>query len=319
MLTHVVSLCLFVWLLSGAGCVSISLFPPKRPLQQKTVQGTGADKILMLDVSGIIAEGKEGNLLDRDESMVARIKEELTLAADDEHIKAVLLRINSPGGTVTASDVIHHEITEFKAKRKIPVVSVIMHVGASGGYYIAAPSDRILAHPTSVTGSIGVIMMRVNAEGLLQKIGVDASSIKSGTKKDIGSPFRAMTDDEKEIFQAIIDGFYARFLEVVAQGRGALPADRLKIIRDGRVLTGPQAMQLGLVDQIGYLDDGIAAAKKLAGLSEARVVIYARPGSYKQNIYSESQGMGSLEALAHLDIMGLVRGGTPQFLYLWMP
>ena len=103
MLTHVVSLCLFVWLLSGAGCVSISLFPPKMPLQQKTVQGTGADKILMLDVSGIIAEGKEGNLLDRDESMVARIKEELTLAADDEHIKAVLLRINSPGGSPVQS------------------------------------------------------------------------------------------------------------------------------------------------------------------------------------------------------------------------
>src|SRR5437667_9604181 len=108
MLIHIVSLCLFVWLLSGAGCVSISLFPPKMPLQQKTVQGTGADKILMLDVSGIMAGGKAGNLLDRDESMVARITEELTLAAYDEHIRAVMRRINSPGGTVTASDVLDH-------------------------------------------------------------------------------------------------------------------------------------------------------------------------------------------------------------------
>src|SRR5438093_3756125 len=184
-----------------AGCISISLFPQAMPLREKTVQGTAADKILMMDISGVISEKGSSNPLSESEDLVARIKEELTLAAEDSHIKAVLLRINSPGGTVTASDVIHHEITEFKAKRKIPVVSVIMDVGASGGYYIAAPSDRILAHPTSVTGSIGVIMMRVNAEGRLQKIGVDASSVKSGNQKDLGSPFRSITDHATEILQ----------------------------------------------------------------------------------------------------------------------
>jgi len=108
-------------------------------------------------------------------------------------------------------------------------------------------------------------------------------------------------------------------LTIVAQGRGILPADGLKTVADGRVLTGPQALDMGLVDQIGYLDDAIAIATAAAGLKEARVVVYARPGTYRHNIYSEWQGLGSLEALARLDVMGLVRGGGPQFFYLWMP
>ncbi len=302
-----------------AGCISISLFPMPGPLHEKTVQGTAADKILMLDVSGIIAEKSGSGPFGSSEDIVARIKEELTMAAEDGQIKALLLRVNSPGGTVTASDVIYHELTTFKARRKIPVVAVIMDVGASGGYYIASSADRIVAHPTSVTGSVGVIMLRVNAEGLLQKIGVEAGAIKSGAKKDIGSPFRPMSEDEREIFQAMINGFQARFLEVVTKSRSGLTPERLKLIADGRVLTGPQAVQLGLADQVGYLDDGIAAAKQLAGVADARVVIYQRPGTYKHNIYSESSGLSTLEALAHLDVMGLVRGGTPQFLYLWMP
>ncbi len=313
------SLTLFFLALVTAGCISISLFPQPMPLREKTVQGTAADKILLMDISGVISEKGSDSPLGGAEDLVARIKEELTLAAEDGQIKALLLRINSPGGTVTASDVIHHEISEFKSKRKVPVVAVIMDIGASGGYYIAVAADRIIAHPTSVTGSVGVIMLRVNAEGLLQKIGVEAGAIKSGPKKDIGSPFRPMSEEERAIFQGMINGFQSRFLEVVTKGRKTLPADQLKFIADGRVLTGPQAVQSGLVDQIGYLDDGIAGAKNLAGLADARVVMYVRPGAYKHNIYSQAPGTSTLEALANLDVMGLVRGGTPQFLYLWMP
>jgi len=314
-----------------SGCIAISLFPQPQPLKEKTLQGTTADKILLIDVSGVIAE-KQGNGsgVGASEDIIARVKEELTMAAEDRQIKALLLRINSPGGTVTASDVLYHELTTFKAIRKLPIVAVIMDVGASGGYYVAAAADRIVAHPTSVTGSVGVIMLRVNAEGLLQKIGLEAGAIKSGAKKDIGSPFRAMSGEEREIFQTMINGFQARFLDVVTKSRsgkanGELTPERLKIIADGRVLTGPQAMQVGLVDQIGYLDDGIAVARQLAGIADARVVTYARPDAYKHNIYSIASGTSSmsgpstLESLANLDVMGMVRGGTPQFLYLWMP
>src|SRR5207244_12578780 len=142
------------------------------PLREKTVQGTAADKILMMDISVVRAEKGSSNHLSESEDLVARIKEELTLAAEDSHINELLLRINSPGGTVTASDVIHHEINEFKSKRKIPVVAVIMDVGASGGYYIAVAADQLIAHPTDVTGSAGDIMLRENADGVLQTLGV---------------------------------------------------------------------------------------------------------------------------------------------------
>ncbi len=302
-----------------AGCISISLFPMPGPLHEKTVQGTAAEKILMIDVSGLITEKSGSGPFGSSEDIVARIKEEMTMAAEDKQIKALLLRINSPGGTVTASDVLYHELTAFKARRKIPIVAVIMDVGTSGGYYVASAADRIVVHPTSVTGSVGVIMLRVNAEGLLQKIGVAAATITSGAKKDLGSPFRPMSEEEREIFQTMINGFQARFLEVVTRSRSGLTPERLTLITDGRVLTGPQAVQVGLADQIGYLDDGIAAARQLAGIADARVVIYARPGAYKHNIYSRASGPSTLESLADLDVMGLVRGGTPQFLYLWMP
>ncbi len=319
MRAHISLLAAAVAALFTSGCISVSLFPQPGPLREKTVQGTAPEKILMIDVSGVIAEKPSSGPFGSSEDMIARVKEELTVAGEDPHVKALLLRINSPGGTVTASDVLYHELTMFKAKRNLPIVAVIMDVGASGGYYIASAADKIVAHPTSVTGSVGVIMLRVNAEGLLQKIGVQAGAIKSGAKKDIGSPFRAMTEEERDIFQAMINGFQGRFLEVVTKGRSALKSEQVNLISDGRVLTGPQAKQLGLVDQVGYLDDGIAMAKQLAGVPDARVVMYVRPGTYKHNIYSQLGETSTLEALAHLDVMGLVRGGTPQFLYLWMP
>src|SRR3989442_5507486 len=134
-----------------AGCISISLFPQAMPLREKTVQGTAADKILMMDISGVISEKGSSNPLSESEDLVALIKEELTLAAEDSQIKAMLLRINSPGGTVTASDVIHHEIYEFKSKRKIPVVAVIMDIRASGGYYITDSDRQTIAQPTGMT------------------------------------------------------------------------------------------------------------------------------------------------------------------------
>src|SRR5437879_12092022 len=127
-------------------------------------------------------------------------------------------------------------------------------------------------------------MLRVNAEGLLQKIGVEAGAIKSGAKKYIGSPFRPMNEEERAIFQTMINGFQSRFLEVVTKGRKALPADQLKLIADGRVLKGPQAVQLVRVDQVGYLVDGIAAVKQLAGLADARDVMCVRHGTGINNV-----------------------------------
>jgi len=301
------------------GCVTINLLPGPGPLKEVELSGSGSAKVLMLDLSGLISALEEDGFMERP-SPVARIKEELTRAADDDRIKAVVLRINSPGGTVTASDVIYHELRAFKEKRKVPIIASIMDVGASGGYYVAAAADKIVAHPSSVTGSVGVIMLTMNARGLLEKVGLEATAVTSGPKKDMGSPFRPMTPEERAIFQSVIDSFYDRFLTVVREGRRFLSADEVRKLADGRIYSGEQAKALGLVDSIGYLDDAIELAKRQSGLKDARVVAYRRPGEYRPNIYAHLLGRGSgWTALAGLDLMGMLRGGTPQFMYLWMP
>ena len=315
---------LLILLLLGAsamqqGCITINLLEPAGPVQEVQLTGTGDGKVLLLDLSGIISSQDKDALIQQP-NMVAALKEELTKATKDEMVKAVVLRINSPGGTVNASDILYHEIKTFKASRKIPVVVSMMDVAASGGYYAAMASDAILVHPSTVTGSIGVIMLTVNAKGLMEKVGVEANAITSGPRKDMGSPFRTMTAEEKAIFQGVIDSFYLRFLAVVQEGRPNLSADQIKKLADGRIYSGDQAKAAGLVDDIGYLDEAIELAKKKAGLTEARVVTYRRHGEYQNNIYSRLFGTGSaLNSLAQMDLLSVVRGGSPQFMYLWMP
>jgi protease-4 len=202
-----------------SACIHINIPPPPAPLEEHQVSGSGKDKILLVDVSGMISSEDKESFYTYP-SMIATIKEELTRASRDESVKALVLRINTPGGTVTASDIIHHELKLFKASRKIPVIASIMDVGASGGYYIASAADRILAHPSTVTGSIGVIMLTVNAHGLLEKVGVEATAITSGPRKDMGSPFRVMTPEERDFSGA--DRF---ILSAVFIGRAGRPAE----------------------------------------------------------------------------------------------
>jgi protease-4 len=302
-----------------AGCTfNFPLFPGPGPLRETQVSGAGSAKILLLEVSGMISSQEKEGFMPAP-SLLARIKEQLTRAAQDDSVKAVVLRINTPGGTVTASDIIYHELKTFKASRKIPIIASIMDLGTSGGYYIAAAADTVMAHPSSVTGSIGVIMLAINARGLLEKVGVEATAVTSGPRKDMGSPFRVMTADERAIFQGLIDSFYQRFLSVVQEGRPHLQMDQIKKLADGRIYAGDQAKAAGLVDEIGYLEDAIELAKKKANLTEARVITYHRPGEYSNNVYSKLLAPGPLSSLVEFDVMALARGGTPQFMYLWMP
>lgn len=302
-----------------SGCITVNLFPGVGPLKEEQVGGEGKAKVLLIELSGLISS-QDSQSWFPEPNMVARMKEELSLAAKDKKVKALVVRINSPGGTVTASDILYHELRAFREKRNLPIVASIMDVGASGGYYVAMAADKITAHPSSVTGSLGVIMLTVNAQGLLEKIGVQATAVTSGPKKDMGSPFRAMTEEERRIFQGVIDSFYDRFLTVVREGRRNLTAEQVRSLADGRIYSGEQAQQLGLVDRVGYLDDAIELARQEAGLKEARIVTYRRPGEYRANIYARLfGGGGGWPSLAHLDLLSLLRGGTPQFMYLWMP
>jgi protease-4 len=248
--------------------------------------------------------------------MLVRLREELKKAGDDAKVKALVLRINSPGGTVTASDIIYRELTAFKQSSGRPVVASLMDVAASGGYYVALAADTIVAHPTTVTGSIGVIMLAVNAEGLMQKIGVAASAIKSGERKDMGSPFRALTADERGIFQSVIDGLHRQFVDKVVERR-KLPAATAAGLADGRIYTAEQALSHQLIDRIGYVPDALEAARRAAGVDKARVIVYKRPREYRATYYARSEAeTGGLTMVSQL--AGMTAGG-PRFLYLFLP
>ncbi len=316
--------CLFA---SVYGCISQpSLFPSIGPLKESKVSGQGEQKVLLIDISGMLTSSKPSGfvdeLLDRP-SLPARLKEELTKAGEDKQIKAIVLRINSPGGTVTASDILHHEIQKFKATHQIPVIASILDLGTSGGYYLAAAADQIVAHPSTITGSIGVIMVTLNAKGLLEKIGVEPRAIASGPNKSMGAPYRAMTAEELTIFQGVIDSMYDQFVDVVKAGRPSLAEQEIRRLADGRIYTASQAKEAGLVDDIGYVEDAIEFAKMQAGLEEATVVTYHRAGGYKNNIYSSMMGEEiTIQKFPRFDsssLLTLLNGGTPQFMYMWMP
>jgi protease IV len=308
--------------LQGCSVISLDLTPRVRPLEEKTVEGHGSDKILLTEVSGFISDDSAPSSLSLTASpphvpLLVRVREELDKAAKDEKVKALVLRINSPGGTVTASDIIFREIQLFRARTGVPVVAVMMDVAASGAYYIALAADTIVAHPTTVTGSIGVIMVSANAEGLLQKLGLATNTIKSGEHKDMGSPFRPLTSEERGIFQAIIDDLQRQFVAKVAERR-RIPLETAQKLADGRVYTAEQALASRLVDRIGYMPDAIDLAKRAAGLEEARIVIYRRPHQYRATYYAQAETPASgIEA--SLGNMARLTGLGPKFLYLWLP
>lgn len=307
-------------LLVGCSLVSIDLQPRIRPLDEETVEGKGTAKILLLDLSGVLSDESFSLSLTTPPPRVpilARVQEELRKAEKDEHVKGLIVRINSPGGTMTTSDTLYHEIYEFKKRTKMPVIAAIMDVGASGGYYVALAADTITAHPTAITGSIGVVMLTLNAHGLMEKIGVAPLAIKSGSMKDAGSPFRALTPEERAVFQGVIDDMFARFVNLVVQSR-KIPETRVREFSDGRVYTADQALSLGLVDRIAYLDEVLVMAKKAAGVEEARVIVYHRPKEYAASIYATVPVTPEATDNALTRIAGVL-GNGPRFLYLWWP
>ena len=307
-------------LLAGCSVISLDLTPRIRPLEEETVEGRGDAKVLLIDVSGFLSdEAPSGTLTigtpPARVPMLVRLREELKKAAADPKVRAVVVRINSPGGTVTASDVIFRELDSFKRARGVPIVASMMDVAASGGYYVALAADTIVAHPTTVTGSIGVIMISLNAEGLMQKVGLAAAAIKSGERKDMGSPFRQLTPEERAIFQSVIDDLHRQFVARLVERRRISPPTA-STLADGRIYTAEQALAHKLIDRIGYVPDAIEVARQAAGLDEARVIVYKRPREYRATYYARAEtGAGTFETLSQL--AGL--SGGPKFLFLWAP
>jgi protease-4 len=212
---------------------------------------SGPDRVALVKIEGVLMTSDDA---------VAEIRE----YADDASIKAIIIRIDSPGGGVVASQEIYNAVLSARAAGKKVVVSM-GSVAASGGYYVAAAGDRIVANPGTITGSIGVKMEFANLEKLLEKIGIKGMVVKAGAYKDIGSPFRDMSPEEHKLLQAVIDDVHSQFIEAVAKGR-SLPEADVRSLADGRIFTGRQALQLKLVDELGDLEDSIRAAAELAGI-----------------------------------------------------
>lgn len=224
-------------------------------LQNGTI--TMGDKVALIRIEGIILDSR-------------KVIEEIERYSKDSSVKAVVLRVDSPGGGVAASQEIYKEIIKLKEK-KIVVVSM-GSVAASGGYYIASPADRIVANAGTITGSIGVIMEIPNFEGLMEKIGVKTQVIKSGPHKDIASAFRSMSSEEKEILQELIDDVHDQFIRAVSDSRG-IAYEEVKKLADGRIFTGRKAKELGLVDELGNLNDTIKLAGELSGIKGKPVIV----------------------------------------------
>lgn len=310
---------ILVLMLTMGSLASVTSGGSREGFQEKVVEGRGRAKIAWIPIHGAIMRQEDGGGFFHVPDPVDRAIKCLEQAADDADVKAVVLDVDSPGGGVTESDQIHHAVLKVKEAGK-PVLVLMGNLAASGGYYVSAPADVIMAHPTTVTGSIGVIAQLLNVEELVQKIGVRPVTIKSGAHKDLGSMTRPMTEEERQIFQALIDDMYGKFCGIVLDGRSAvkLPGGapfteaHLRRIADGRIYTATQALELGLVDAIGYRDDVLVRARQMAGVKDARVIEYFHQPS-----------LGDLLG-ARLPVSPLAGAGpairqalTPRFLFLW--
>lgn len=319
-------LALLVAAISGCtppGSFKVTAVPSDKSLEETVIRRAGgfvSDRIAIIDISGVLMNGRINGLLSEGEHPVSLTVEQLDKAAADKRVKAVVLRINSPGGSVTASDMLHHEIAEFRKRTGKPVVAYFQDVAASGAYFLACASDEIMAQRTSVTGSIGVIMLMVNMQGTLDYIGVRTDAITSGSYKDAGSPFRTMKPEERKLFQGMVDNFYSQFVDAVDAGRPSLNREQVLTLADGRVYTASQALDHGLIDQIGTMDDAIRVSCTRAGIQKASVVRYHRPMAWIPNAYAGSPNGAAATTstvnLLNIDISSLWTK-HPRFMYIW--
>ncbi len=323
----ITTLCIAAAALSCTGCLDgaflITPVSAKRDLVENELYREtyfAGDKIALIDVTGVLMNGPEIKLFGTGEHQVALLLEKLDKARRDKAVKAVILRINSPGGSVVASELMHDELMHFRKTTKKPVIALMMDVAASGGYYIACACDEIVAQPSTVTGSIGVIMQLFDVTGTMEMIGVGSDAITSGPRKDAGSPFRAMKPEEREIFQEIVNDMFSRFVHVVDEGRPELDEAKVRQLADGRVYTASQALEHGLIDRIASMRKTIKATKERIGADKIKLVTYRRPQAYRPNFYAAAPHRPAGDVnLINLDLPSLAQGSTPRFMYLWSP
>lgn len=283
---------------------------------EKTLEpGTGFERIAVVEVNGTI-EDVAANPFQSVGYNHRQFLRMLDQAGEDETIRGIILRVNSPGGGVVESADIHRKITEIQKETKKPVYVSMGSVAASGGYYISAPANKIYANPSTMTGSLGVIMQTLNYSELADNLGIEFETVKSGPHKDIGSPDRDMTKEERNILQSMVNNSYDEFVKVIASGRDMSEAT-VKKIADGRVYDGRQAKELGLVDELGNLDDTIAAMKKEIGDETLSVIEYEQDFGFGSLFQMTAQKMLGKDA----DLLGIRQligeSNSPRLMYLF--
>lgn len=300
---------------SGGGGMAGSAGPQN--YQEEYVSGEGQSKIAVVPVEGTIAAASNTARGPAPLSTPEGLTDALQQAREDSSVEAVVLSVNSPGGGVTASDEMHQSILDFKESTDKPVVVSMGATAASGGYYISTAADQILANETTLTGSLGVYLSLLDLTGIEEEYGVSQRYIKSGEFKAAGNPWDELDEEEREIFLSIVESYYGEFVEVIVQGRD-LSEERVREIADGRPYVAPRAMELGLVDELGGLEEANSAARELAGVENARAVRYVRPPGLLEGI----PGLGGILAPEKPDAaqlvkeeLGLEHSGKPMYLY----
>ena len=273
--------------------------------------GSGDTKVVRIGYSGILTRQLDGGWLGSVDPVEDCLRQ-IRAARQDDAVAAILLEVDSPGGEVTAADEIHRELSLFKQSREGRKIVVLVHdMAASGGYYISLPADRIIAQPTALIGSIGVIMQTLNIQGLGEKIGVTDTTIKSGKNKDMLNPFHPVDPEQVALLQESVDAMHDRFVDLIAQGR-SLDKKTLRPLADGRLFTADEALKLNLVDAIGYWDEAFDETAALLGVDDLHVVTYQVEKTFFDRLLGVRMPLPSLRSL-------LSAAPPPRRLYLWRP
>jgi protease-4 len=300
--------------------------PPQNnisPVLPKQVLNTGTEsgqRVAIIDVDGLLLNMDMVGPSSHGENPVSLFREKLDAAAADPCVRAVVVRINSPGGGVTATDIMWHDLESFKSRTSRPVVACLLDVGTGGAYYLATAADLIVANPITITGGIGVVLNLYDLTGAMAESQgrIYNLSIKAGENIDLGSGMAPLPEEKRRLLQEMANQMHRRFREVVIESR-PLPDAADETNFDGRVFTAQQALDRGLIDQIGYLDEAIAAAEELAGIQGAHVVLYHRCNDPPRSLYAVTpnvplHGGGLLPGMPGMD-----RSRLPTLLYLWQP
>lgn len=272
--------------------------------------------VAVVDVDGVLLDSDATGLASWGENPVAVFRERLDAIEQNDRVRAVVLRIHSPGGSVTASDIMWRDLREFKARSSLPVVACLMDVAAGGAYYLATGADRIVAHPTTVTGAIGCILNVYNLQDLMAQFNIIGAPIKAGKNIDLGSPIKSLDDEGRKLLQDMADEFHQRFRNVVMECRPQVDG-RSETTFDGRVFTAQQALNLKLVDEIGYLDNAVKLATAMAQVDDAELAFFRRSGDPALSPYSITPNVPLQNKLIPLNVPGIDRSRLPSFLYLW--